>query len=775
MVTPEQIDAQIQLERQAIEYGLERLRQNTSDLENKNYASATAYGTSSVRTALPKVAEQISNTASRIRNGKAGPHYREIVPVIECIEPEVAASLALKVTFDCVFSPREKLTLIQGVTLAIGSALEQESQIRWYEQEVPETMEYIKKKYWHASCGTANKVKLSHMLLKRRGVEWKKWPMVQKSGIGCWLLECVMTATGWFDRVYRLGKSYVDPSLDFLLIKEDLMASAELFSPMAWPMIIPPQEWGPDKAGGYLLNEVMVGHNLIRHGKGTVRPGAEPLAFLNKLQGVPYSLNKLVVGVGRELMERRIRVGKFTPILETPLPPKPHDIAENKESRQAYRREAAEAMNFNAAAFKRSCRTRMTMNTVDVFKDVEKFYLPWSFDYRGRVYPIPAFLTPQDTDFGKSLLKFAEPAQMTPEGAYWLAFHLATTYGLDKATMDERQAWAAQEQTRLMVSAIATDPLANLSEWEAAEEPWQFLAACQEYHECVIEKSRYWTNLPVAIDATCSGLQVLAGMARDHSTAQLVNVIPSDKPQDAYQVVADRAKTKLPEHLAALMDRKVTKRTVMTIPYNATKHSNRQYIKEALKDKNAEFTPEDLTLIVNAVRESMEEVVPGPMKVMDWIRDEVGKAFKREVDHLEWNTPSGFVVRQDRRKPNLVEVRTRIMGRCRFLVADGYKGPDVRGHKSSTAPNLIHSLDASLLHMAFLKFDKPFTVIHDSVLCRATDMGELNQTVRQTYYELFTENDPLREFANAIEAETEPPIIGDLDLSSVLSSTYFFC
>ena len=26
----------------------------------------------------------------------------------------------------------------------------------------------------------------------------------------------------------------------------------------------------------------------------------------------------------------------------------------------------------------------------------EKFYIPWSFDYRGRAYPIPAFLTPQD-------------------------------------------------------------------------------------------------------------------------------------------------------------------------------------------------------------------------------------------------------------------------------------------------------------------------------------------------------------------------------------------
>ena len=89
----------------------------------------------------------------------------------------------------------------------------------------------------------------------------------------------------------------------------------------------------------------------------------------------------------------------------------------------------------------KSCRTRMTMEAVARFKDRDKFYIPWSFDYRGRAYPIPAFLTPQDTDFGKSLLTFAEASFMTPEAEEWLAFQVATTYGLDKAPMRERLEW----------------------------------------------------------------------------------------------------------------------------------------------------------------------------------------------------------------------------------------------------------------------------------------------------------------------------------------------
>ena len=120
--------------------------------------------------------------------------------------------------------------------------------------------------------------------------------------------------------------------------------------------------------------------------------GETPINFLNKIQKVAYTLNPFVVGVAETLMERRIAVGKFIPVVEMPLPPKPVDIAENFDSRKDYRRRAAEVMNINANAFERSCRTRMTMNAVKVFKDKDKFFIPWSFDYRSRVYPIPAFL-----------------------------------------------------------------------------------------------------------------------------------------------------------------------------------------------------------------------------------------------------------------------------------------------------------------------------------------------------------------------------------------------
>merc|ERR1711981_1547659 len=452
--------------------------------------------------------------------------------------------------------------------------------------------------------------------------------------------------------------------------------------------------------------------------------GETPLAFLNKIQKVAYTCNSFTVKVANTLQDREIAVGKFLPIIHYDLPPKPVDIAENKDSRLAYRRSAAEVMNKQAAEFKKSCRTRMTMEAVNQFKDRDRFFCPWSFDDRGRAYPIPAFLTPQDTDFGKSLIRSADESYITESGKKWLAFQVATTYGLDKETMADRLSWTHNNIS--LIAKVAIDPIRNIGEWEVADEPWQFLAACEEYYSVVITEERKTTGLFVATDATCSGLQILAGLARDKKTAQLVNVLPSERPQDAYKVVANVAKPNCPMHIREVMDRKTVKRTVMTIPYNAKPYSNRSYIRDALLEKGIEIDKEDLTVTVQAVRDAMNVVVPGPMKVMKWIEDEVSKAVKAGALEIEWVTPSGFVVNQRIMKKEKKDIRLQLLGEWRLKIAMDDTEADINRHRAATAPNLIHSLDASLLHLSIDRFDKPIALIHDSVLTQSVDMDELS-------------------------------------------------
>jgi len=779
MPTPEQIDEQVKLEREAISCGLKRLQDQTLKLEDQSYASATIYGISSIDSLLPLLVERIDKTKLRIHQGHNGVAFRDIHSQLKDIDAAIAGIIACKITFDKVFSYKEGVNEAVNVCDSIGKAMEDECHMRHYESKAPGLLTKLKENYWHKACGTHQKLVIIKTLMNRYDVQqWKPWGNQIRIRLGSWLLDCVMASSGWFQKQrLRHGRKttvYITPTPEFMDIKDDIMANAELFSPLAWPMLIEPKDWKPDCPGGYILNEVMHGHDLVRRGDNCLIQGERPLAFINKIQKVGYSLNPFTSRVAEELQQAGISVGKFLPIIHYDLPPKPVDIADNKDSRKAYRRAAAEVMNKRAAEFKRSCRTRMTMEAVQRFKNRERFYIPWSFDYRGRAYPIPAFLTVQDTDFGKSLIVAADEAYITDAGKEWLAFQVATTYGLDKSTMSERLDWVMNNIP--LITRVAEDPIGNIGDWEAADEPWQFLAACEEYYAVVTKRTREHTRLFVATDATCSGLQILAGLARDRKTAQLVNVLPSDRPQDAYKVVAECAKPYIPKHLHSVWDRKCVKRTVMTIPYNAKPFSNRSYIRDALKEKGLEIDKEDLTVTVQAVRNAMNHIVPGPMSVMKWIETEVAKAIKRGSTELQWVTPSGFIVKQRIMKKKVKVLALQLLGRCQMNVATEDKNEvDLNRHKAATAPNLIHSLDASLLHLSIEDFNHPIALIHDSVLTRATDMDELSANIRKTYMHLFAEHDYLSEFAQQIGAETKPPIIGDLKPEAVIDSTYFFC
>jgi len=780
LTTQAEIDEQIKFEREAIALGLQRLYKNTHDLEDKSYASASVYGNASIDALLPKLVQYIEDTThNRLKRG-TGHQFQLIKSYVVQLEPLAVATIALKITFDKVFSYKDKANQLVNVCDTIGAGVENECQMRHYETVAPGLLTSLKKNYWHKSIGTQQKLTVIKTLMNRHDniPKWETWGRDNRVKLGGWLLDCIMQVSGWFEKHIERDRNrktqFVVPTAYFMDIKDALMKEAELFSPLAWPMLIPPNDWSNEQAGGYVLNEVMNGHKLVRRGHGGCIQGERPLEFLNKIQKVAYCLNPFIVRVAEELDEKGVQVGKFLPVVEHPLPPKPVDIAENREARKTYRREAAEVRNRQANEFRKSCRTRMTMEAVKRFKGREKFYIPWSFDYRGRAYPIPAFLTPQDTDFGKSLLRSYEEAFMTPEAEDWLAFQVATTWGLDKAPMSERLAWVKANST--FIKRIVLNPIGCLPEWEVADEPWQFLAACEEYYHCVLACDRQFTGLFVATDATCSGLQILAGLARDRSTAKLVNVLPSDKPQDAYKVVAETAKPYCPASIREHLDRKVVKRVVMTIPYNAKPYSNRGYIRDALLEKGVEIEKEDLSKTVKAVRDAMEEVVPGPMAVMSWIESEVSKAIDNGKTELTWTTPSGFIVTQRLMKKEKVTVKLQLLGRCELEVAvDDTKEVDKQHHKNATAPNLIHSLDASLLHLSVLRFNSPIALIHDSVLCRATDMSTLSTLVRETYMHLFAEHDYLLDFASQIGAETDPPIIGDLEPESVIESTYFFC
>tara|TARA_R100001463_G_scaffold132359_1_gene192970 strand:+ start:2217 stop:4553 length:2337 start_codon:yes stop_codon:yes gene_type:complete len=778
MPTPALIARQIKLETQQVEDGIAKLHANINKADARQYTSSTVHAQKLIKQQIPVVAKEIDRIRkNRLMRGTAGPALAPLIKHTMGIESNVLAMITLKILFDVTTDPRDRADLANNVIDKVGIAVEQEAKWRFFNEKDPELLRKITY-CQHKGKGLHYKDYNTTKQFKDAGKGWDNWPRLQRVKIGAAFCEAAFITGYWSKINKREGPRrsvHIQPTPALMVVIDGLIKQAELFAPFNWPMLCEPNDWTNEVQGGYYTNQIRKGNKLIRtFGQGCIQ-GEIPLKFLNHLQKVAYKINLFILDVANTLEEKAIKIesGKFVPEDTRPLPNKPVDIDTNPEANKNWRKEAAKIYDYNSTSLKRCIRTKLTLSLARKFSKEERYYLPASYDYRGRVYFIPSFLTPHDTCFGKSLIQFADGQPINERTEYWVNFQLATTYGLSKATMEERQAWV--EPNLSLIKACAEDPIGNITIWEGAEEPFLFLAACEEYYALFIAKTRKLTTLAIAVDATCSGLQVLAGMSHDRSTAELVNVLPGDKPSDAYKAVANKVNEHIPKEWGIEMTRSRVKRVVMTIPYNARTKSNRTYIREALEKEGVTFEPAQLTEIVRLTRQAMEEIVPGPMQVMNWLNKEIGGAIRRGQPHIEWTTPSGFKVKQDLRKINTERVQAHLMGKIELMIGTSMGEPDRNHHKNAGAPNLIHSVDASILHIGLKDFSGPFTVIHDSVLCLANQMDEMNKSVRAAYAKCFTDHSPLHDLAESINAETEPPMVYTFDPATVTESDYFFC
>jgi DNA-directed RNA polymerase len=616
--------------------------------------------------------------------------------------------------------------------------------------------------------------------MRKNDVEPLKWSASVRHLVGGWLIDRLSRATGWITTrtVFRGSNdspTYLIYQPEFLRAKEALLEQAEAFAGCMWPMLCEPNDWTEEFKGGYLTNDLRKLTKLIRTRiprRCPLLKDSKALAMLNLLQKVPYRINDRVLELANFCMERRITVGKFRAEEPSPPPPKPEPWeTASEEDKLSYRRMRTELEDLNSALAQKNYRTTEALYVANKYKK-DTFWIPWSFDFRGRVYPITTSLSPQGSDFDKSLIYFEEEGTVNP---WWLAFQVATTYGLDKAPMDERIEWTNQNHEFL--SRIAIDPEGTIPEWSEVEEPWCFIAAAIEYYQCVILGSKKTSGLPVSVDATCSGLQHLSALALDRTAAEMVNVVPTDKPSDGYRIVAEKAKEILPEHLHPLLTRKVTKKTVMTTPYGVTESSARNYIRQELKGVKLEKG--ELQMIVKAVyRYGVRQVFNGPCRSMEFIQKAAGERIKAGATTLEWITPSGFPVVQEYRRNDVERVNTKLLGqrlRVQLLKEWEERQIDLLKAKTAASPNLIHSLDAALLHLVFANWERPFTVIHDCVLGRSCDMDIMGSAIRDKFVEIYSQP-VLKQWAEQLGVDfDESVMLNTLDINDVQQSSYFFC
>lgn len=204
----------------------------------------------------------------------------------------------------------------------------------------------------------------------------------------------------------------------------------------------------------------------------------------------------------------------------------------------------------------------------------------------------------------------------TYTGWQWLLIDAANQYGLDKKLFEERIQWA-------------TDNLHRLEEIAEEKGQWKerplYLKAVMAIRKAQRGEA---TGHMVAVDAICSGVQIMSCLTGCVSGASATGLIDPNRRADAYKEVTDEMNVVLAaEGLSVDVSRDDAKSATMTFYYGSKKEPEAIF---------GEKTPE-----LDAFYQATQTVAPGAYE----LRQDLLKSWRPYALSHEWKLPDGFDAR----------------------------------------------------------------------------------------------------------------------------------
>lgn len=734
----------------------------------------------------------------------------EAYPYLKGLGSDVAAAVAVKTAINWLCRPGKSQVLLISLAHAIGEALDNENMVVAYRAKHPDQVDRALAKLDKTTSHEGHRRRVIMAMMRKDNFDPPRWPKVTRIMVGLKMIETLIEHSGIITaELIQVGRK---ESHVVRLTPEAVTSLAEkqgYFSrtqPALGPCIIPPKPWdNRGRDGGYWSPVTIRPLKLVRARYKELVP-SEVVEAVNHLQDTAWRVNRRVMGVMEEVVRKEMdHLGILPPIADLPIPPKPDDIATNEEARKTYRAAASAAWSENATRKSKRILVYRSLGVAEQYAKYDAIYFPHSLDFRGRVYPISQWLHPQGSDSVKGLLEFSEAKPIgEDQGPGWLAIHGANCFGVDKVSLEERIEWVEEHSTD--IDRVAADPLRHLW-WTEADAPWCFLAFCFEWsgYLAATRAGRggdFLSRLPVMVDGSCNGIQHFSAMLRDEVGGRATNLVPAPKPSDIYGAVAEAAKARLRQDTSNLgeewikfgIDRKITKRSVMVLPYGGTFSSCRDYVEEAVRERgptpwhgDMEREREAINYLAKVVWASIGDVVIGARAAMKWLQSCARLAFKHGAKSIWWRTPTGMKVEQTYTEFQTRRLQLAFLGNVRFSpsLSEETNSPAVSNHVNGFSPNFVHSLDASALigtvNLAYDNGVTAFAAVHDSYGTHAADMQVLAACIRHAFVNLYQEHDVLDNLHTDILAQvpegTEvppPPVKGNLDIKEVLNSDFFF-
>jgi DNA-directed RNA polymerase len=792
---------QLLWEQECVERGQQRYfdTQDKTREKGNNLTDATSF---ILKDRLELISNAIKEDCSKGGRG-LGASYNKLVKQVAGDDEDYlkVAYMGLKLLLAKV-SEGKKVKVSKFVA-RLGSALEAELKCAMFQAEEPAYFHTVKKSF--DDQGVTSSVHMQKALMKKFkdfGLSWADWTTQMKVHTGVRVLRNMLKCMDdliFTQKLMSRGKTdyFIDTTVAFDEWVAEFEKERGLLLPMRLPLKCPPVPWADNDLGGYYTprmyipfiktsgkdaREFVAKHNPMQHKRA-----------VNKMQRTAWKINDDVLKVQEKVFQLDLKIGvpsrescAITPFPEHLLDVDKYEYTyEQKEEVTAWKILRKRQYDQERQRKGQVLGFRQGHLLAQELRDWEELYFVYNCDFRGRIYCATTGLSPQGSDASKGLLQFAKGVRLGRDGIKWLAIQGANTFGEDKVSYDDRVKWVQDNED--LIRAIVADPISN-NFWGDADKPYQFLAFCFEW-----ARADYGRNpnaigyLPVGLDGSCNGLQHFSAMLRDDVGAKATNLLPCDKPEDIYGEVAKVTMNKLKAlahggdayakiWLQVGVDRKCTKRPVMTLPYGATQQSARTYIVEYVYDNWPKFNMDEkyqweMTKYLTPILwESIGEVVIAARAAMDWLQKHVGNEF------CSWVTVLGFPVYQHYRADNNVQIRTFIEGSVRLYVPDLDKGiPYKAGQRSGVAPNFVHSIDSTHMVITINAVDlHSYAMIHDDFGTHAGNTQQLFTAIRKAFRYMYKNTDPLRHWAKQLNVTTIGLPRGHYNIEEITNADYFF-
>lgn len=802
--------------------GIKRAETMMANAEDKGRAVTNPYASELIDQYVMPLAQAVNNDLIR-----KGPGVRQAhVALLGAIDPEAVAALAVRAAINHVLGEGEKACLRSTAT-AIGTSIHNELVLDQIADTEPALYHTLSRDFnRRLSKDERHRMTVFKMQARKAGVNVIEWPVGARAQVGIYLLGLLDTlGLIEIEPDWQRGHGYVrKPRLVTLSLPvveriAEVKGFVAITMPTYGPCVEPPRDWINPGDGGFHTRELRRTHpTLIRHRMARSdycmnTPMPLVLDAVNALQRTRWAVNErmldtvLAVAAHFEAGEITSRAAKPKPEalpwlkdVDTKAPRAAWPDIRKSEFKQ-WKRTMADWYTDRKLAAVRFGRFYAATRGAEMFRGYPAIHFVYFADSRGRLYPMTYGLNPQGSDLQRGLLHFADGLPLADETAQmWFCVHGANKFGFDKATLEERQAWVMERAD--LIESFAENPLDNRG-WKDAGDPVQFLAWAFEFRDWRRQPAGFVSRLPISMDGSCNGLQNLSALLRDEIGGEATNLTANSRMQDIYARVAAAATRRLEttsyddmekeslrvRWLQHGINRTVVKRSVMTTPYGVTKRSAADYVVEDYLKRNLDGGvfdrsewPKAAAVLMDSVWPAIGDVVVKGREAMDWLKKSARLILKGfgpdEEPVVMWRTPSGFPSVQSYWEVEVHRINTKLHGDMKVRVLTEKDEADVAKHCNGMAPNFVHSMDASHLHLTTaacraVSIDH-MAMIHDDYGTHAANAQKLYDLIRQKFVWMYENHDPIVEFAAKYPGLPKPPEKGSLDIREVLESRYFF-